>query len=172
MAKHIAAVPLKYGLAGGGFSILLFVILWMLDTNPLATNRIYDFILIPLFVFFSVKEYRDYRNGGVLHFWEGMVTGTLTFVCLALVSALFIWLFLEFAHTSLLQDYIDTRMGMIHDNKEVLADKLGEPAVAKTLAELPRTSPLKLGLDDFLKKVFIGMFFTAVIALVLRKHAA
>ena len=171
MAKHIATVPFKYGLAGGGFSILLFLVLWLADINPLATNRIYDFILIPLFVFFSVKEYRDYRNRGVLHFWEGIVTGTLTFACLALVSGLFIWLFLEFAPTSLLQDYIDARMGMIHDNKEALVDKLGEPAVAKSLDELPHTSPLKLGMDDFLKKVFIGMFFTAVIALVLRKHA-
>jgi hypothetical protein len=172
MAKPLAIVSLKYGLAGGVFSILVFVILWLIGKNPLVTNRIYDFLLIPLFVFFSVKEFRDVRNGGVLHFWQGIAVGVFTFVTMALVSALFIWLFLEFANSGLLQNYIDTRIGMINENKEALIDKLGESTVVQTLNDLPHTSAFKLGEDDFLKKIFIGSFFTAIIALVLRKHAS
>ena len=168
----MAKVSLKYGLAGGIFSILLFVVLWLIGKNPLVTNRIYDFLLIPLFIFFSVKEFRDVRNGGELHFWQGIAAGVLTFTVMAFISGLFIWLFLEFANSGLLQDYIDTRISMINDNKEALIEKLGEPTVVQSLNDLPATSSFQLGEDDFLKKVFIGSFFTAIIALVLRKHVS
>ncbi len=167
----MASVSLKYGLAGGGFSILVFVILWLVGINPLVTNRIYDFLLIPLFVFFSVKEFRDFRNNKALHFWQGMGVGMFTFLVMGLVSGLFIWLLLEFGNTGLMQDYVATRISMINESKQALVDQLGEKTVAQSLTDLPKTSSFQLGMDDFMKKVFIGSFFTAIIALILRKHS-
>ncbi|MCZ6693088.1 MAG: hypothetical protein O6939_04205, partial [Bacteroidetes bacterium] len=51
-------VSVKFGLIGALLSIILFMVLYFIDLNPLINGKFSDFILIPIMVFFAIKEYR------------------------------------------------------------------------------------------------------------------
>ena len=56
-ASPIIAIPLRFGIFGGGLSILLFLALYFLGNNPLTVYRNFDFsfILLPIFIYFSIQ---------------------------------------------------------------------------------------------------------------------
>lgn len=167
----LVTVPVKYGLFGGFFSIVLFLILYFLGKNPLVVAGIFDFglILIPIFIFFSIKEFRDYRNNKELRFWQGMTVGFINYVTIATVSALFIWLFLTLIDEQLLTSYIGDRTALLVENKQQFIESLGDITYEETLVELENTTAYIIAVDDFLKKVFIGLFLTIIFSVILRR---
>lgn len=165
----LLTVPVKYALVGGFLTIVLFFILLFFDKNPFVANKWFDFILLPIFVFFSVKEYKKYYNGGFLHFWQGMTVGFFTCFIIAVIAAVFIWSYLNFVSPELLQEFITDRINLITESKESFIQQFGEEIYRKTLADMKLLTPADMALDDFLRKVFIGLFITSVVAVVMRR---
>lgn len=169
--KPIVAVPLRFGLYAGGISIFLFFVLYLLGYNPLIIYRNFDFsfILLPIFIYFSIKEFRDFNNDNALEFWQGMSVGFFTYVTIAALSGLFLFLFLEVGDPQLLTGYVADRIQILDDKKEEVVERLGEIAYNKTYSELKMVTAFHLALDDFLKKLFIGLFLTIIISVLLRR---
>lgn len=165
----LLAVPVKYALVGSTLSILLFYVMLFFDKDPLITNKYFDVILLLIFIFFSIKEYKKYYNNGILHFWQGMTVGFLTYSCIAIVFALFIWVYLAYISPDLLQDYITDRTNLILSSKENFIVQFGEETYRKMLADMKLVSAGNVALDDFIKKLITGFFITSVIAIVMRR---
>lgn len=167
----LVGTPLRFGLVGGVLSIFLFLGIYFYNENPLIVFRKFDFgfLLLPVFIFFSIREFRDYKNGGELRFWQGMSVGFLTYMIVAFLSAFFIWIFVDFFEPQLLAGYIADRTQLIVSMKEEMIAQLGESIYDKTYAEIQQISVLEVALDDFLKKIFIGLFLTIIISVLLRK---
>lgn len=161
---------LKYGLLGGALIILLFLVLHFLNMNPIVLSKKldYGFIIIPLIVFFSVKEFREYKNGGELKFGQGMTVGFFTYVFLALISSLFIFILFS-AEPKFLDEYILDRTSVMESKKTEIIETLSHEAYAKTYADLQNTTPFILAIDDLLKKIFTGLFVTIIISVLLRR---
>jgi hypothetical protein len=168
--KPFLITSLKYGLIGGALIIVLFFVLIYLDVNPLIANKRLDFgfLILPLFVFFGIKEFRDIRNSKQLRFWQGMTVGFFTYIFLALTSALFILLILNL-NTELLEQYIVDRSLLIENNKAQIIENLGEEVYSITYQDLQNITPMVLAIDDFLKKIFAGLFITIIISVILRR---
>jgi len=162
-------VPFKYGLAGGIISVLLFLVLQWTGENPLIKGSLFGFFFIPIFVFFAVKEFKKYYGGGFLHFWQGMSIGFFTYMLLAIISALFVWIYLEVINPQLLQDYITNRVELMAGSRANLIERLGQQTYDNSLASVRGATPWDLALDDFLRKVFAGFFITTIIAVVMRQ---
>lgn len=176
MAKQSAfqspylVVPFKYGMVGGILSIILFLVLYWAGINPLIKGIFFSFFFIPIFIFFSVKEFKKYYNAGFLHFWQGMSIGFITYMIIALVSATFIWIYLDSINTELLREYITDRVGLMDSSRENLVEQLGKDSFEQALSAVKLTTALDMALDDFIRKVAIGFFITTVISVVMRQQ--
>lgn len=166
-------VPLKYGLVGGALSIFLFVLLYLLGKNPLIVYRGFDFsfLLLPIFIAFSMKEFRDRWNGKTLKFGEGMTVGFINYMTIAIVSALFTYIFLSVIDPDLLTGYIVDRSSMLMEMKSEMVDNLGEKVFEQTLGNIRESTAYIIALDDFLKKIIIGLFLTIIISVIFKKQS-
>ncbi|AHM62544.1 hypothetical protein D770_21475 [Flammeovirgaceae bacterium 311] len=160
---------LKYGITGGVLAIVFFLVMWLLKENPLGMLRLFDFVILPVFIFFTLKEFRDYRQGGKLTYSQGMTVSFVCYTSLALISALFIFIFLTYADTGLLLRHQQENLAVLTDDSQRWIDELGQQTYDKAIEEVKRTSALDLALDDLIKKIFIGLFLTGIITLFLKK---
>ncbi len=160
---------LKYGITGSVLAIVFFLVMWLLKENPLSMLRIFDFVLLPIFIFFTLKEYRDYRLGGKLTYSQGMTVSFVCYTSLALISALFIFIFLSYADTGLLIKHQQENLAVLTDDPQKWIEDLGQQTYEKAIAEVKRIIAMDLALDDLLKKMLIGLFFTGIITLFFKK---
>ncbi len=169
LENKLVAIPLKYGIIGGGVSIVLFLIFYFLHLNPLVNIKMLDMFLLSIFVFFALKEFRDVYNNRQLHFWQGMTGGVINYLTIALISAIFILIMTVIIDPELTTNYIISRIELLNANKQTLVDTMDASTFEKALAGVQDTTGLDLALDDFLKKSIIGLFLTIIIAVILRK---
>lgn len=169
-ANPYVSIPIKYGLVGGLLSIILFFVLLALGFNPLINGSFFGFFFIPIFIFFALKEFKKHHSEDTLHFWQGMTLGFATYLLLALISAVFIWVYLAFFNHELLISYIESRVTLIQDSKEGLVEQLGEETYASSIRNIRLANEFDLALDDFLRKILAGFFITTIISVVMRQN--
>jgi hypothetical protein len=167
----LVGVPLKFGIAGSVLIIILFVFLFYAGKHPLLISIVTDFrlILIPLFVFMSIKEYRDYRNNQVLHFWQGLIIGFNCYFVIGSLTAILILIFPNF-EPEFLNKYIDISTNQLINNKEQVISAVGENAYNRTLQKMPLTTSIDLALDYAMKTLLIGIPITIIISVLLRRQ--
>jgi hypothetical protein len=166
----MVVVSLRYALVATLLSIIVFAGLYFFGENPLLQGRFFDFIVIPLFLFFSIKEFKDRKNGGFLQFWQGMTVGFFVYFGLALLFAVFIYIYIQFVDFNVFTDYIQDRIALIQGNKVNLIEQMGEETYYRTLDQMEKVRPLDVAIDDFYKKNLIGFFFATIISVILRKQ--
>ncbi len=169
MKNQLIAVPIRFGSIAGALTIILFLVLYSMEVNPLVEARVVDLVLIPMFLYFGLKDFRDYRNAGVLHYWQGMTVGVIIYLLMALVSSVWIMSFLEFIDPDLLSKYILDRAELLEGSKLQIVEQMGEQAYLESKEEIQTITSLDLALDDFLKKSIIGLMLTIMISVILRK---
>jgi len=167
--NKLFAIPFKYGLIGGGIVVFLFIIFYLLKLDPLINIKVIDILILAIFIFFALKEFRDRYNNRKLHFWQGMTAGVVNYLTIALISSIFILVMTVIIDPDMTTNYIESRIILLNENKQQLIDTIDEEAYFETLAGLKETTPFDLALDDFLKKSMIGLFLTIIIAVILRK---
>lgn len=169
LKNKLVAVPLKYGVIGGFIVILLILTFYFLDLDPLVNIKMADVLILSIFIFFALKEFRDRYNNRQLHFWQGMTGGVFTYLIIALISAIFILVMTVIIDPEMTTNYIASRIELLSENKQKLVDAMDEETYLKAVAGVRETSGFDLALDDFLKKSIIGLFLTIIIAVILRK---
>ena len=119
----LVKVPLKYGAAGAVLAIILLVILYFANRHPLLIPIIYDYriLLFGILIFFSLKEFRDYHNGGVLHFWQAMAAGIMCYMTVAVVAGIFI-LVLGMVEPNFVDSYVKIALSDLESNKELFVE--------------------------------------------------
>lgn len=164
-------VALKYGFFSSLLLAVLLTVLYYADRHPLLIPVIYDvrIFLLAIFIFFAVKEFRDLRNGGVLHFWQGMLMGLTLAVTLGFLAAVFIMIF-GTVEEEFLSSYTQLLTDQLVNNRQQYLESVGEEAYQNTLRSLPGTSLNDLALDYYLKTVVIGVFLTIIISVILRRQ--
>lgn len=172
--KLYLLLPFKYGVVGGLFAVALFLVLILSGANPLLSTPV-DFlvnlIILLIFVIFSIKEFKNIHHGGYLHFWQGMSIGVFTVTVIALISSVFILLYLNWFDPTLLDGYKSSMEALINSNKSAFVEQYGEAVYSKTLADNSEVRPIDLAMDEFLKKkVFIGFFVTLIVSVIMRRN--
>ncbi|WP_017731620.1 DUF4199 domain-containing protein [Nafulsella turpanensis] len=167
--SQLYKVPLKYGIGGGFIAIALFLTLYYSGADPISDVRPLDFILLPIFIFFSIKELRDYKFGGTMFYWQGMTVGFVCYLLIALLSASFLGLFLEVIDPALFLSHKQENIAILTADSEKWVEQIGADAYKETLASLKGTTVFSLVADDFLKKVFIGFLATTIIAIIFKR---
>lgn len=164
-------VALKYGFFMALLLGAVFVGLFYAGRHPLLIPIIYDvrILLLAIFIFFSIKEFRDYRNGGVLHFWQGMLIGLVIIFVVGLLMMIIILTF-GALEENLLSRYLTEMTIQLTENKEDFLEAIGEEAYQNAFRKLPSTTLGDLALDYYLKSFGIGLFLTIIISIILRRQ--
>ena len=168
----MVTVGLRYGIVNGILAVILFFIVMLFGENPLIVTKWFDYLLIPGFVFFSIREFRRYYNAGGLQFWQGASVGFITYVTAALLFAVVIGAYLAMAGQGWVADYIVNRTALVQENQENFTQELGADTYRRVLAEVQSVTTIDLVLDDLYRKLMIGVFVTLIIATVQRRQPA
>lgn len=168
---HLYKVPLKFGFFGGILLSILLLILYYEGKHPLLIPIIIDFrlIAIPIFVFLATKEFRDYKNNKLMHYYQGMILGFLCCFAMGLVPGVFILIF-SAIDSAFVTEFIDISTTQMVENKQEFIESIGQEAYDANLAKLPSTGALDLSVDYLVKTIVLGLLFTIIISVFLKRQ--
>jgi hypothetical protein len=166
-------VPFKYGIIGSLMIIIGLLVLYYLGRHPLLLNPLLD-ARIPLYaliIFISFKVFKDQFNGGIMHFWQGLTMGLISYLVMACVAALFIYIFSEIGDTHFLAEFIRIKSEQLIANKEAYVEAygVGEKAYNYAIEGLPLTQGSDLALHYIRQSIPIGLFLTIILSVLLRR---
>lgn len=168
-------VAVKVGLRYGFFSAILIcfllAVLFYAGKHPFLIPIVYDvrIFLLAIFIFFALRDFRDNKNQGILHFWQGMLSGLFLTIVMGFFAAIFIILFGSY-EDQFLSSYVDQMIYNLTSNKEQFIGSIGEKTFQNTLNNLPSTTLTDLAMDYYFKSVVIGLFLTIIISVILRRQ--
>ncbi len=145
------------------------MVLYFIDLNPLINGKFSDFILIPIMVFFAIKEYRDYENQEKLWFWQGMSIGFINYITIGIFSALFVGAFIFWIDGQVLMEYINNRVEYLMTHKQEILKEMNEDRFNGTIEDVKKISAMDVIWDQILRKMIIGLFLTIILSVFLRK---
>ena len=118
----------------------------------------------------AMKQYRDYMNDKILHFWQGMTIGFITFIVIGLLSGFFVYIMLTLIDPEILTAYIVHTSNLFVAKREEFIQQFGKQLYKDSVETNLQTTAMKMGIDDFLKKAGIGFMLTIPIAVILRRR--
>lgn len=159
----------QFGILGGGLSILSFLILSFLYADPTNLNLVFGYVVTPIALFLSIKFFKDYTGNGYLSFAEGMTVGFLTYLLIAVISSIGIWIILL-----LVPDVFATikqvKLSVLDESMTKIIDQVGEESYRTTRENMISMDRWDVALNDGLWKIIPGMFFSIIISIILRKN--
>lgn len=161
---------IKYALICGIFLYVLFIISQRFGTNPfIDLNQLFfDFVIFLLFSYFAMNEFKKYRNGGYLHFWQGMTIGFFLYTPSILIFALGLWIHF-IADPELLISYRQEAMEYLEKNRDMYIEQFGQNQYESQVEAIENVTQGSLLWSSSLKKILVGLFVTPMIAIFLRK---
>lgn len=167
----IVRLPKFYGLIGGVLGFVLLIILYYIDRHPFLIPVFFDFRvpLFGIFIFFILRELRDYYFGGILFFWQGMIAAGLFIITYAVVTALLIWIFAINVPGFVMQ-YVELATNQLKSFPRETIEQIGKDVYDKNLALLPNTKGSDLALLYFIQCFGIGLFISIILSVILRRQ--
>ena len=169
--KPILKVSLRYGALAGIVGSVLLIGLYYLGRHPFLIPVYIDFriILFGVFIFFTLREIRDYHQGGILYFWQGVIASFVFTVSYAIISTLALLIFVN-AVPSFLSDYINLSIEQLRSLPPEVIDSVGKDVYDTNLRLLPETSASDLALLYLIQCFLISFFLSILLSVTLRRH--
>ena len=164
-------VSLRYGVLAGIIGAGLLIGLYYMGRHPFLIPVYLDFriILFGVFIFFALRELRDYNYNGILYFWQGIIGSFLFTVCFAVIASVALMLFMYFV-PSFLSDYIRLETEIISALPPEVIDRIGKDVYEENLRLLPETSAAKLAFTYFAQSFIISFFISVILSVTLRRQ--
>ena len=169
--RPIVKVPLKYGAIAGVLGAVLTLGLFYMGKHPALIEIYLDFriFIFGIFIFFTLKELRDYVYGGVLYFWQGIIASFLFTLFFALLSSFLIGLFGSLEH-SFVTEFIRQSTEKLALVKDELIERIGKDAYESNLRNLPATNAFDLAFHYYIQSFVIGTFIGILLSVILRRQ--
>lgn len=169
----IPKLAIRYGLAGGLMAIVAYVVFFYLGQQPWRNllSFILDILIIGLFSFLTIKDFRSNYNNGELRFYHGMTLGFICYTTIAFVFAVFYFAFMQWIEPDFLNLFIDTAKSDMELRKDMILQGVESDPQAyfsEQLASIDQITRSSLIFDSFLKKLIFGIFLAPIFSIVLR----
>jgi len=164
-------VPKFYGLIGGVLGFVLLVILYYIQRHPFLIPVFFDFrvALFGVFMFFILRELRDYYFGGLLFFWQGMIACGLFVITYGIITALLIWIF-ALNVPGFVTQYVELATNQVKTLPQEAIDQIGRDVYEKNLTMLPLTKGSDLAVLYLVQCFGIGFFISIILSVILRRQ--
>src|SRR3954469_1851165 len=93
--RPIVKIPLKYGVIASALGSSLLIVLYFLGRHPFLIPVYMDsrIFLFGVFLYYSLRELRDFFQHGILYFWQGMIASFLFVAVFAVITSAVIGIF-------------------------------------------------------------------------------
>lgn len=164
-------VPLRYGVIATLIAFTLVLVLFYAGKHPFLIPMYADFriFLFGLFIFFSLKEYRDQYQQGTLFFFQGMVASYIFLVSFAVLSASFVWLFAAF-NSNFITEFVNLFIEQARAIPTEDIERVGKDNFERNLEEVSHTNAFGLAKLYFRQSLLIGFFISIIVTIILRKQ--
>lgn len=159
----------QFGLFGGVLSFIAFVVLSFFYSDPSNLTLLFGYIICPIAIFLSIKFFKEDQNAGYLSFSEGMTVGFATYMLIALISTLGIWLFLSFS-TDTFELITLAKFEVLEKGKDTIVEQVGQNSYDATYESLKEMTKFDIAVNDGIWKIIPGLFFTIIISIIFRKN--
>ncbi|MBU2914420.1 DUF4199 domain-containing protein [Reichenbachiella agariperforans] len=166
--RDLFRISLRYGLIGSALIIIMFMVFYFSGENPLQELQMFDLFIIPIFIFFGLKEYRDRYNGHLLQYWQGMTAGSIVYLTIGFVTALFMYVFIQF-DTDLISEHVAIMLKGLEDTQTKIVEEMGANSYIESYEKVKATTASDVILDSLVKKIIIGFLITSVASVVLKR---
>jgi hypothetical protein len=169
--KPILKVPFKYGAIAGVLGAILVIGLYYLGTHPFLIAIYLDFriFIFGIFMFFVLRELRDFYYGGILYFWQGLIASFLFTLIFAVTAALLLGSFGTLVD-SFVRDFISQSTEKLSLVREELIERIGKQAYDSNLRNLPATNAWDLAIHYYIQCFVIGTFMGILLSVILRRQ--
>lgn len=171
MAKTLWKVSIRYGAAAGILAFFVLLIMYYVGPHPLLTSPFLDFriLLFGIFIFFTLKEFRDHYQGGILYFWQAMIGGWTVILIATIVTSLLLWLF-GIWDKDFVESYIAQAITYLKSFPQKDIDRIGKEIYDRNLNALPATNIFDLTQTYFMQGIVIGFFVNIILSVILRRQ--
>ncbi len=169
--KPILRVPLRYGAIAGVLGAVLLIGLFYTGKHPFLIEIYLDFriFIFGVFIFFALKELRDYVYGGILYFWQGIIASFLFTIVFAVVASGLIGIFGSI-QPSFVSEFISQSMQKLQGVRGELIDRVGKDVYESNLRALPATNAWDLAIHYYIQSFVIGTFVGILLSVILRRQ--
>lgn len=110
-------------------------------------------------------------NRGELSFGQGMTVGFFVYTLLAFLSAIVIFIMLHI-DVAVFEDYRAAAMALLEEKRGEIMQQLGEESYKATVESMSGMTIFDVVLNDFLRKLIPGLFFTIILSIILKNSKA
>jgi hypothetical protein len=169
--KTLLKVSIRYGAAAGILAFILLIIIFYLGQHPLLISPFLDFriFLFGIFIFFTLKEFRDHYQAGILHLWQGMFGGLMLVLIATALASFLLFLFGSW-NEGFVQSYIVQMTAYVRSFPKEDIDRIGKDTYERNLNALPTTNVFKLAITYFMQGIVIGFFVNIILSVSLRRQ--
>lgn len=164
--KHYINTGSQSAIASFGFFLLLYV----LNLNPLGNFSWLAAWIPVLFIVRGTKQFRENYNGGVLSYWKGFSVGFMIAFFSATLYAFLIYIFLKVIDTSLIDRHITEIMEGVQKMSSFLSEEQFDMVYSKMEEALPQLNPTNISIGDFWNKMIGESIVCFIVAAVLKKN--
>ncbi|HEY5915989.1 MAG TPA: DUF4199 domain-containing protein [Chryseolinea sp.] len=171
MIKKLLRISVRYGTVGGILAFVLLIIMFYLGRHPLITSPFLDFrvLLFGIFIFFTLKEFRDYEQEGVLYFAQAMIGGLVVIMIMTTITSVMLQIF-GTVEKDFVATYIEQVTAYVKAFSKEDIERVGKEIYERNLAELPTTNISKLTVTYFVHGLVIGFFVNVILSVILRRQ--
>jgi Protein of unknown function (DUF4199) len=168
--KPYVAFPVIYGiLAGIATFLLLLIMQFGFDINPLGGKKEVGVIFVIFAMIFVVAGFRK-SNGGVIEFKQAFGLCFITTLIASVVSMIFLYVYLQTISPTILPEYISKTAQELTLNKtQIIKNGIAETDFNDALTNIKKTSVKSILQDDFIKKLFLSIVPSFMIALYFKR---
>lgn len=168
----LIGIALRNGSIAGVLAGAILILLYFIGSHPLLILPYADFriLLFGIFIFFTLKEFRDNHQEGVLYFGQGMVASLIFVTVAATVGAMTVFIFSK-AYPQFVSDFV--KQGLESANAFLQNGSLNEEEknqVRVMMESLPATNGKALAGRHFVQSLMIGFFISIILSVILRKQ--
>lgn len=168
--QAIFRTGVKFGVLCGlaGFAVIL--LLYFAGINPYGQSSMYSWVFIPIAVFWGLSYFKRY-NDQDLGFLKALKVGFFIAFYAALCSAMLLYIFSVVTGIEPIERHIAEMKTMLESTREAAMQTkvLSQESYEQTYKNLDKTTPGMLAVDDFVKRVFVGLLSAVVGAVFFRK---
>lgn len=164
-------IAVRYGAIAAVLSIALNIAMFYMNRQPVMISPYLDFrvFLYGIFIFFSLKEYRDFHNEGALHFFQGMF-GSFVLVATAAVLGSILYRIFGAFETNFIPEYIRLMTEYLKGWPEEDIARVGKETFERNLQSLPSTNMGQIATMYLVQSFGIGLFVSIIMSVILRKQ--
>lgn len=167
----LVTIGVRYGAIAAVLSVSLMIVMFYLGRHPLMVAPYMDFriFLYGIFIFFGLREFREYHQDGVLYLWQGMVGSFMVVATAGVLGAMLLHVF-GTLEKDFIPSYIIAMTEYLKGFSEEDIQRIGKEAYERNLEELPSTNMGQIAMLYVFQSFAIGLFVSIILSVILRKQ--